>query len=183
MPSNDRKYSIDASAMIELDKTYPIDLFPSMWDFLGRLAEEGKLLICTQAAKECKDPAVTHWLAQHPQIVIPFDSHINQYANALHRELAKEHLWLVNPNSDKNQADPFVISLALLLENRDLADLRKQPINGLHCIVIQYEGSQKANQQQKFTGRVRIPVVCGTYHLDHFTWVAVLRQEGWKHSR
>ena len=38
-------YSVDASALIEMKDTYPRKTFGSMWEFIGKLGDQQRLLV------------------------------------------------------------------------------------------------------------------------------------------
>ncbi|MHB9134577.1 MAG: DUF4411 family protein [Armatimonadota bacterium] len=166
-------YSVDASALIELDKTYPVTVFRGMWDFLGELANDGRLRVCEQAKAECKDEALIKWFAQHATATVEFNLMMAAYMNTLIPELEQHHLSLTDPQSVKNITDPFVIALALELEERDLAHLPTAIADGPRCHVIAYE--RRRGKGSKLAG---IPNVCDFYGLPCIKWPELLFTEG-----
>lgn len=50
-----RKFVIDTSSLIDLEKYYPHTVFPSLWDFLFKMFEEGKLFSVKEVYAELKD--------------------------------------------------------------------------------------------------------------------------------
>lgn len=50
-----RKFVIDTSSLIDLEKYYPYNVFPSLWEFLFEMFDEGKLFSVNEAYEELKD--------------------------------------------------------------------------------------------------------------------------------
>jgi hypothetical protein len=172
MPANSPIYSVDASALIEMKDVYPIGVFPSVWAFVASLGDAGRLLVAEPVRRECQDPVFTPWFAQHPQMVLQFSVELNQYTNALQAQLKAAGLPLVNPQSPKSQNDPFVVAAALLVEKRNLADLRTGSQSACH--VITYEKNRGANATFK-----SIRDVCDYYHIKCLQWPEMLQLESW----
>jgi hypothetical protein len=171
-------YSVDASAMIQLHHEYPRDIrdFAPLWDFLGGLAEQGRLLICEQARDECEDDVVNLFFEQHPHMVVPAEDTLN-YALRLGSEDQQHGIGLVDPDATEQDADPFVVALALMVEQRDLNDLRRRARPEAVCSVVSYE-TRKGRQWRPGGSRAKIPDVCGFYDLACIRWPALLRAEG-----
>lgn len=164
-------YSVDASGMIALNLHYPADVFGSVWSFLGELADSGRIMICEQAKDECHDKALQEFLAAHATAVVRYYAFEDHFL-AFQREAKRNGIELTNPNQTSEQADPFVIALALMLEGRDLRDLRRPGDTGRVCTVVSYEKPRGSSPIRK------IPDACKHYGLEHQRWPEVLRQCG-----
>lgn len=44
-----KKFVIDTSSLIDLEKYYPYNVFPSLWEFLFELFDDGKLFSVNEA--------------------------------------------------------------------------------------------------------------------------------------
>ena len=164
-------YSVDASAMIWLKDEYPEDVFASLWKFLGNLADEPRLFICEQAADECLDEPLRGFFRAHPQMIVKF-ADMKDYFPVFQKECFEHGMQLADPNSTKHEADPFVVALALVLEQRDPADLCKRTSAEAICSVVSYEA--------RSGHRVKIPHVCDFYDLPCVHWTELWRREGYK---
>lgn len=52
---NDEIYCLDASALIELVKKYPVRIFQGVWAGMEQLANSGRLITFKGIADECHD--------------------------------------------------------------------------------------------------------------------------------
>jgi hypothetical protein len=148
----------------------PADVAPSLWGFVADLADEGRLLISdeikreTQTLEEWKD-----FFRGRPRMVVPL-AEMGEYFRAFQSEATIHNIQLTRPNSTKDQGDPFVVALALMLEKRDLANLRDRTDPEAICRVVSYE-----NKEQ---GRKKIPDACQFYDIPYMRWHQVLKEEG-----
>ncbi len=164
-------YSVDASALIEMEQVYRYSQLRPVWDFVGTIGQQGRLCVVQSARDECAGDVFTSWFGQYPSIVAPFSEQLGRYLAALMRELERDHMRLVDPGSPRHQADPQVIALALMLEGRDLANLHDG--SQRHCSVVCYE-----RQRRGHTGLARMRDVCNHYNLGYLNWPAFLDAEG-----
>lgn len=102
-------YSVDASSWIELDKSYNVEFFPTLWDRLSDLAAEQRLLTSETVRDEIDDEWLRRWIVKTPGLVRRLD-HVQQ---AHVRTILNTHADLVDPTKTRQDADPFVIALAL----------------------------------------------------------------------
>ncbi len=166
-------YSVDASTLIVLNRYYPADVFPGMWDILGGLCVDSRLLVCEEAADECKDDRSRDFIKQHGNIVVPFGEYQN-HLQQVQIDAHEENLHLVDPDDPNNPADPFVVALGLRLDDRHPQDLRS-PIHD------DTRGAVVTEERLKGIGckRPNIPNVCEFYGLECIKWLELLRREGY----
>ena len=105
-------------------------------------------------------------------MVVPFPPQLQEYLIALQAETVRDGRPLVAPSSDQNWADPFVIALALMVEGRDLADLRAG--GGGTSYVVAYEGGRKPG-----AALAKMSDVCKHYGLGYVQWPRLLELESW----
>ena len=129
-------YSVDANVMIKLKDMLPYDLFKPAWDEIRRLVSTDRWKIFESVADEIHGgDAIQKWLLDNSSAIIKFNYKINEYINKLMPDLQKNNMMIIDPASLKNNADPFVIMLALYLEERDLNDLTKK--SKKHVVFLQ----------------------------------------------
>lgn len=163
-------YCMDTSAFISLDKDYPFEVFPSLWDeFIIGLVKEQRLISPDEVKEELKrkDNELLRWVTKHCSSVF-----IKPGIKIMERvkEIMDIFPNLINENSPRhNQADPFVIALAL--------ETRKAlpgTLKDLEVMVITYE---------KFTGNLqgpKMPDICKYYELGVGRLIDIFKNEGWK---
>ena len=166
-------YSVDASVMIDLKDFLPTDLFQSAWDEINRLVAEGRWKIFETVADELHDEQLRNWLNANDSAVIKFDPDINLYLSALMTECQNNNMMIVNPYNTRNNADPFVIMLALYYEARDLSDLRLKTTD-IRCCVLTDEIPREH--------KINIPAVCDYYGLPHMDLFDLMRYHQWQVS-
>jgi len=150
-------YSVDTSALIDgLERYYPEEHFPGLWEKVDELVDDGRLIISEEVWEEAqtKDAVVQAWCEpRKDSIVIPTDTAV---AQEVQRILAT-HQRLVMNLKGRNRADPFVIAVAR--------------IRG--ATVVTGEGSDGTENRPK------IPYVCERLGIECVKFVDVIRLEGW----
>jgi hypothetical protein len=164
-------YSVDASIMIKLKDMLPFDLFKPAWDEIGRLASNNQWKIFENVADDIHSEVVEGWLEDNSAIV-KFNPEINDYTSKLMEDLQKNNMMIIDPASIKNSSDPFVIMLALYLEERDLNHLREK--GNTTCCVLTNEEPRR--------NKVNIPYVCDYYDIPHMNLFGLMRHHRWQIS-
>ena len=152
---SDCKYVFDSSALIEpWNRHYPPDVFPQLWDSLGDLVDQGIIRAPLEVKRELerKSDGLTNWTQQRNGLYVDADA--GQLV--IVRDIVNAYPDLVAPNSQRSQADPFVIAMG----------------EQLGLPIITYETKAKADAAPK------IPNVCDDRFLGRMTFVEVLRAEG-----
>lgn len=162
-------YCIDSSALIDLVHTYPPEIFPGLWERIGELAVGGRLLTVKQVRGECQDKELVAWFKNHGNIIVRISARLLENVTRISADLYAADQWLVDPSSDRDAADPYVVALALSENESD--DPRVFPRK---AVVVQHEKPTKNRR-----GRVKIPDVCGRYGLECLSLVEMVRSEGW----
>lgn len=164
-------YSVDASVMIRLKDMLPFDLWKPAWDEISRLVSTGKWKIFENVASEVHGEVVQNWLADNSTSVVKFTAEANEYMNRLMAELQQNAMMLIDPASLRNNADPFVIMLALFLEGRSLRNLRQKAGDKTCCVLTSEEPKNN---------KVNIPYVCQYYDLPCMNLPNFMRHHGWR---
>lgn len=166
-------YSVDASAFIDFGKLRP-EVFPAMWELVGRLSQQGRLLMCEEAADECRDAELRRFIRAHPGMVVIFED-TGDYLTRLQAEAPGYGIQQIDPSSTRSNADPFVVALALMLEQRDLRDLRAKLNPEAQCLVVTHERPKGPGATY-----VKIPNACRFYGLECIDWQDFLMREGYR---
>ncbi len=100
-------YCIDTSALIDLDRDYSLDVFPSLWEKHSVGLVEERRLVATEEIKtelQKQDDDLYRWLKNHcKQMFYPTTSPVMAKVG----EILSQYKNLVNPEKpDKNHADP-----------------------------------------------------------------------------
>jgi len=159
-------YSVDASAFIDLGKQYPQEFFPDLWERLDTLVSERRWIMTEKAVPEVHDREPAAWIGAHPAMVIGVDAAQEQQDT----RIMATHGDLVDTTRTREDADPFVIALALA---------QKQTLLGsslLHVpVVLTHEKPRAAP-----CARPKIPDVCGHYEVEWCDLFGFFRKEGWR---
>lgn len=156
-------YSMDTSGWTSLKRGYPAGSFPSLWQKVDYLAKNNRLISPDQvyAELEKQDDELLKWAKLHKEIFLKLDD--EQVAVGL--QIVADYPSLVNSLKQTPDADPFVISLAIVQRKRST-------LLGDECIVV---SAEKRGSPQKY----KIPDVCAHLDIRHFTVLDVIAEEGW----
>jgi hypothetical protein len=150
-------YSIDTSALIDgLERYYPSDAFPALWDRVDELIASGRLFFSEEVWEEIKvrDAVVKAWCeSRKDSLIVATDGMVAQHVQSL----LVNHPRLVMNMKGRNRADPFVIAVA-------------QIRGGL---VVTGEGGGGTQQRPK------IPFVCQQLNVRCIRFLDLIRIEGW----
>ncbi len=104
-------YCLDSSALIDLHRRYPEDVFPAVWLWLDRLVREGRVWTCREVLTEVGrgDDQLEPWLKARQEIVVDLEPDVR--AALIH--VMGECPGLHDPRSRRDEADPVVVALAL----------------------------------------------------------------------
>ena len=100
---------MDTSALIDLWRHYPRDVFPGLWRNLERLLTEGKLVAPHRVLKELeqKDDDLSKWAKRNRRMFVGLDMDQQQQV----KKLLEKYPALVDPGKSIPEADPFVVAL------------------------------------------------------------------------
>jgi hypothetical protein len=150
-------YSFDTSALMDgWVRSYPPDVWPSLWHRVEQLAAEGSVVVTEEVFRELGKKAddLHEWVKARPSMIVAVDAdHIARVKSYLSR-------WprLVDSKKNRSGADPFVIALA---EQRNIAVVTGENATG--SLI-----------------RPRIPDVCDQIHVRHTTFLGMVREQGWR---
>mgnify|MGYP001474702133 CR=1 FL=1 len=159
-------YVIDTSSLIEL-KPYPKEFFPTLWSNLGSLIKDKRLISTEMVFKEldkyAKKDEITIWAQANKNIF----KAINADQLKKVKKIIGDYRDWVDPDGERNAADPFVIALAMTKDTRPTLDT----VGSIRIVV----------SEEKFKeNKVNIPSVCQGYKIECISLFEMFRREGWK---
>ena len=159
-------YVIDTSSLIEL-KPYPGDVFPSLWSNLGLLVKARRLISTEMVLKEldryARKDEITRWAQANRRIFKAIDA---DQLKKVKKILSEYQSW-VDPDGERNAADPFVVALAMTRETRPTLDI----VGGVRLVV---------SEERFKENKVNIPSVCRRYGIECIPLFEMFRREGWQ---
>ena len=151
-------YSFDTSGLIDgLERYYPEDNFPALWQRVDDLIDAGRLVISEEVWHEVEVKTMTakEWcVGRLDRIVVKTDAQIA----ATVRGILTDHPRLVMNMKGRNRADPFVMAVA----------------QARGAIVVTGEGSDGTPTRPK------IPYICDDMGLPCLRFLGVVQNEGWR---
>ena len=111
------KYCFDASAFIEMEKTYPVEIFATLWEKVEDCIIAGCIEAPGEVLKELsvKDDNIHKFVKKHKEKIIVKNNNELMTKSA---EIVANYPKLIDVLSTKPQADPFVIALAKINERK-----------------------------------------------------------------
>lgn len=157
-------YVADTSALIEIQRKYPNDVFKTLWNNLSKLAVKERIIAPKQVIEEinrfAKEDYLKTWAAEHKKMFKePGPAHILKV-----KEILARFPNLIDAASEFEQADPYVIALALC------KDPQAKLFENVRIVVT----------EENFTKIDKIPYVCKKLGVDCINTLEFFRQEGWK---
>ena len=146
------KYFIDTSALIRIFRFYPEDLREPIWNKLESMFKSGQLvshrLVYDEITTTSKNPDVLS------EKVKPLKEHFKtlKYGQSiLVSDIVKKFPGLIDPSREKEQADPWLIAIAIEDKKED---------SDTEIYVVSEESETKPN---------KIPAVCAHYGIKHLS--------------
>jgi len=165
-------YVMDTSSFIELGRKFGKykDVVVSLWKGMEQLAKNGQLCAPMKVFDELNPETdmekdeVRKWVESHKQVLfreIDADQLI-----VLKGVIRKYPNW-VNPETDKNDADPYVVALALALKQ-----CKQKKMIEYQIVVV--------NEESTDPKRLKIPSVCKEYGIKSLNLHDMFVEEAWK---
>lgn len=151
------RFCIDTSAWLDgWSRDYPPDVFPSLWEKIDELINDGLVCSTEEVYIEIKkkDDSLHNWMKERKELFIPLEEPIQTIAF----ELLAKHPRLVDTHRNRSQADPFVIATAEYLA----------------AVVVTGESPRGKLDKPK------IPDICEVRNLRCISFLNMLREVGWK---
>lgn len=146
------KYVFDSNIFIGLQQRQPRDIYPSVWNKLNDLIADGTIISSREVFDELTlgDDALSEWAKDRKEVFLPSDVSIQERV----RTILCTDRGLVEGGKKRNNADPFVIALAM----------EKQ------CKVVTEEAPSNSVVAPK------IPNICSKYGIPYTNFVGFMRE-------
>ncbi len=108
------KYAVDTCSFTQLNRSYPLEVFPSVWGKVEELISEQLVCSVEEVYIEIieQDDALADWVKKKQHIFLPIDEEIQQKA----KDILQTHSNLLDLRRNKSGADPFLIAVAMVHE-------------------------------------------------------------------
>lgn len=146
------KYVFDSNVFMNLQQRQPIDVYPSVWEKISELMEDGTITSSQEVYEEILvgEDYLSEWAKKRSECFLPTD----EETQIVVRDILSKYRGLVEGGKKKNNADPFVIAVA--------------KING--CTIVSEETRTNNPNSPK------IPDVCSVLGLSCINFVAFSRE-------
>jgi hypothetical protein len=159
----DDVYCADASSLIKLKQDFRGSVFPTLWERVEKLIQDGKLIAANEVLEEIKkDDVLGPWAKKNKKMFRKLD----QKQVELATEVATQFSELAKPGRFGPAADPFVVALARAECQASSGSLLA---TASQCVVVTEE-----------RGPNKIPGACKHYGVKCLTLIDLFEHEGWK---
>lgn len=169
MPINLKKalFCIDASTFITMDKYYPPNLLNDLWVEFDTLFDQGKIISHSIVFDEITTKSkykdhLTKWIFTKRNYFKGISKVQIQYVP----QIIKKFPGLIDANSEKDQADPWIIALAIEMDREQMGLFQKKQI----VFVVSEENKSSS---------IKIPTVAKHYGLRHLNLIELCQLLGW----
>lgn len=155
MKSNAREiYCVDASAFITMHRFYPLWMIPGLWSYLENLFNRKKILSHQIVFNEIvpktgEKDELAQWLNNYISNFIP----TSQRQLELIPDVLNNFPKLINPESEKEQADPWLVAMLIEIMEQD----------GLFGDQSSYVMVTTESERQS----TKLPAACKYYNIRH----------------
>jgi hypothetical protein len=159
-PDTKPVYCIDSSTLMNFEDKFPEDIFVGLWDDLGELIDEGRLVSHREVFDEIQQGSgfLVDWAKQHRQI---FVDHTAEQA-ALIGDIVDQFPALSGANkTSPYEADPWLIAQSICQDK---------------ALTVVTDESPKPQKR-------RIPMACDAFGVPWMNGYQLLRAEKWQYVR
>jgi len=163
------KYCFDANILIVFHRFYPIELVPDLWSRLEELFHKKMIIsheiVFNEICHDKKKPdTLAKWvLPKRTNFIDTSDFQIKQLPDIL-----KNFPKLIDPNQEKEQADPWLIAMIIELKNN------------LEMFSPDVEYILVSNENKNST--FKLPAACKYYGIDCINMFDFFQHNDWKFS-
>lgn len=161
-------YVVDTDSLIALNRLYNPRFFEQLWQQLDMAIERG-ILVSTrfnlvELERKEDDEFFEEWKRNHSHMFLEVD----EVAQEVVSDILTRFPDLIDPNSDMEQADPFLIAMAKVMDG----------------IVITEEGEllPDAINNPKRKKKMRIPNVCRYYGIESMKIHEFINTDEWRRT-
>ncbi len=147
-------FCIDASAFITMHRFYPRRIMPDLWNYLEELFNQNKVISHQIVFEEIvprsgKKDELAQWLSNFKTNFIS----ISQRQADLVPDILNNFPKLIDPESEKDQADPWLVAMLVEIMERD--GLFGEQSN---YVMVTTESERRLT---------KLPAACQYYHIRH----------------
>ncbi|UBM61550.1 DUF4411 family protein [Candidatus Sulfidibacterium hydrothermale] len=160
-------YCIDASAFITMHRFYPLRLMPDLWRYLEELFEKKKILshqivFDEIVPKSGKKDELAQWLTAFRANFIS----TSQRQLELVPDVLSNFPKLIDPESEKDQADPWMVTMLIEIMEQDgmFGDQS-------NYVMVTTESEKRAT---------RLPAACRHYNIRHMNLFQFFEANGFE---
>lgn len=164
-------YCVDSSALITMQRYYPMRILPDLWKQLEELFVNNKITshefvydeIVPTDKKAKKDDLAT-LISKYKTNFKPISNRQAHFAS----QIISLFPNLINPSSKKNEADPWIVAMVLeMMEDTSMFE------NESDFVVVSMESEKSPN---------KIPAVCKRYKVRHMNLFEFFEDNNWEFS-
>jgi hypothetical protein len=148
------KYAVDTCSFTQLVRSYPIEVFPGIWDKLEDMISDQLVCSVDEIYIEIIDQndALAEWTKKNRNIFLPINEEIQMNV----KDILKTHSNLIDLKKNMSVADPFLIAVAMMHK----------------CAVVTEEKPSGGPERSK------IPDVCRAYGIECIRLLEMFKEEG-----
>jgi hypothetical protein len=167
MKSENNIYFIDSSALITVNRYYPLKFFPELWEYIDDLFKQKRVFSHSMVFDEivpesgAKDD-IGKLIAKYKSAFYPITNKQGQLALQILANFPR----LIDPGAKKDEADPWII--ALVIEKMGTVNIFG---NASDFVVVSAE-SEKSD--------TKIPAVCKYFKVRHMNLFQFFDDNGWE---
>lgn len=162
-------YCIDASAFIRMHRFYPLRIIPDLWNLMEELFKQRKILshqivFDEIVPKTGKKDELAQWLTGFRQNFFP----TTQRQLELVPDVLSNFPKLIDPESEKDQADPWMVAMLVEIMEQDgmFGDQSDY-------VMVTTESEKKST---------RLPAACKHYNIRHMNLFEFFEDNGFEFS-
>jgi len=159
-------YIIDTSSLIEMKERYPKKNFPTLWNKVEKLIQDGRLITHIEVKKEIEkgDDELKEWIKKKNIKKMFTKPDKNQIEKV--QEILEKYSFLAKADKpEEPNADPWLIALAIVKKEKESGRLFRN-----NYIIVTEESTRKTN---------RIPWVCKGIGIECIKFIELIQRERW----
>ena len=163
-----KTYAIDANVFITLHRYYPLSLMPDLWHLLDDLVIEQKLISHQIIFEELvPDTGAVDDVGKWAEKNKPCFKSITQEQTNLLTIVLKDFPKLIKAENPKNQADPWLVAMAMEHQRNPLL------IDPFEMIVVTDENRRSPE---------KLPAACLKFNISHLNRFEFFEENGFRFS-
>jgi len=174
-------YIVDTDSLAKLGKLHE-NIFVPIWGGVESIIIEGRLITHYKVMKEIekKYDKIYNWLNEMEKrysIAYP----ISPFQVKKIGEIHQTYMHFVDSESEKENADPYLITQALeLIENKQKTIADQE--NEYYIVTEERVGTERKNYDNP-EEVTRIPDFCHVFGIKHTNFWGMMEKEGWKWTK